>query len=443
MSKVKAAKSEWPSKALRYGLIGGGVGAAGSLILNALHSIRNRRRPVEQLVPRTIVEQPYYVDDDEAQRLKERGVEVNMPEFGKLAALRTTLYDRGECFTDIVEKTHVKIAEGGVGQWLGEGVTDIAVPALAGLGGGYLGFRGVDWLFDKMHKDSAKDRYDKKRQELRRMMDQMNAGLGKVAYDRLHGGNLGDQMAFFVNNIEEISKIAGEILHAKGVTKTALFQEQGNKLLESIKPMAKGYGGWMIGLPLALAAASAFPAALRAFKQRNPNTQTVREIEDYYRELPDQPRIKLVPTLRRRPKQQEQEEDAREPIAGPGYKAAAASNPSLAGGPVHSSIEPPRIDTSPDEPQADLADRPGVPMSLGQPATAGPASNTAMPHPNSQTSTSPTLAGPGQAPSAVKPFSGMFANTGFTRRNVGNMPAPKNPQARTPQTMAGIGNALG
>lgn len=432
---------DWKSKALRYGLLGGGLGAAGSLVLNAIHSATNRRKPVEQLVPKTIVEQPYYIDEEQAKRLKERGIKVRLPEFGKLASVRESIYGRGKCFGDSVEsKTHLKLAEGGVGQWLGEGITDFAVPALAGLGGGYLGFRGVDWLYDKMHKDSAKERYEKRRAELQRLMNQMNTGLNKVAVDRMRGGNLGDHMAHFVNNIDEIVKVAGEIMRENNVKCADVFRSIGDKVWGSTKPLWKGYGG-LIGGAGALAAIAALPSAIRAFKQRNPNRQTLQDIESYYRDLPDQPRVKLVPTLRRPPRQRSEEEDDEQDnvIAGPGRKAAAATNPSLAGEPVHSSIHPPDVDTSPDEPRAELSGRPGVPMTLAQPATAGPASNTAMPSPNSQTSTSPTLASPVRPPRMT---GGAFANTGFTRRNVSNMPMPKNPSARTPSTMANIGNAV-
>jgi len=373
---------DWMKHALRTGLLGAGTGAAASLVLNAIYHARNNRRPAGEIIPQSIVERPYYIDDDQAAQLESKGIPVNRG-YGSLKTAREALYDAGNCITDVIKSIprvrRPKLA--GFMDSIGRGARDVALPMLTGLAGGYAGFKGVDYLIDNMAKETAKERYERKRKELQEMLQQTTPSVAKVAEDAVNNGALAEDVPAFVKCATLLTKVGAGKSFTQSLT---------DNLTGWTDDVGETWGGYGIALPFALASMVALPKAINAFREKNPNAKKMTDIEDYYRDLPEHPRIKLVPTLRRPAANKPAEED--DEI----QKVAEAAEPKTT-----STVTP------------DLS-------------------------PEVTTPKQPLAAPAGQ-------FNGRFSmssNMGVTRQRPNNLPNPEDPEGATP-TITGAISPLG
>ena len=286
--------ADWQRNALKWGLLGGLGGAGTSLLLNTIYHAQNNRKPVDQLVPSSILDQPYYVDDEQAKTLEEQGIKVNPG----IKTAREALYAHGRCLSDAVRK-HVHLPKvAWFEEYMEHGIKNGTVPILSALGAGYAGFRGVDYLMDSMAKDTAKSRYEKKRKELEQLMAQMHGGVSKVAEDYVDGGRM---VATVPATIAAYADGLALSKTAEGKSWRDIIKGGWNSALGAGDDVGKSYATGFIGIPLAIAALMSFPKAVEAFRTNNPNNQAVTDIEEHYKDMPEHPQVRMVPTRRAAP----------------------------------------------------------------------------------------------------------------------------------------------
>lgn len=260
---------------LRYLGTAGGGALGGFALASLLNSIgrysKGRGMPGNPaaVVPSTRMVQPLFVNDDEAKRLEAQGIKTHSPDFvSHLDDLNLAKTATGE-------------ENAGVGGWLSDSVGTAgkwALPAAVGLGAGYAGFVGGDKLYDNIRKQKARDAYLQKRQRLNALIAQIGGGIQKTA--ACHVENRTDHHFMMV----ALRKIA--------MLKTAepsMFE----KMMGAIGPA-------VIGAPFLLGAVSAFPGARRETEENNPNRDKIKELEDFYREQPDTPHLRLVPVRKQK-----------------------------------------------------------------------------------------------------------------------------------------------
>jgi hypothetical protein len=237
---------------LTYGLGGAGLGAmlgaltaAGPKVLDTDYAPRS----VDKVIPKKVIPQPVFVDEAMAQRLAKRGIIVR-----KMQAPRDAAAGNETSGIDTMQKVAIwPFEENAVPNAIVGGATKMlpAVVGLSALGGAYY---GVNKMMANRAKDAAKRKYVEKRRQLNELIASLDnasndpAGLGKVAFE-----------------------------------------------LSDVLP-------WLIGVPFIAGGAMAFGDGYDSAVKRNPNIKAQADLDKYYADLPDTPKIQLTPVLKAKPK---------------------------------------------------------------------------------------------------------------------------------------------
>lgn len=241
--QVKTAIHPDVADVIKYGVGGAGIGALLAAITAASPKLIKSEftpRSASKVVPKRILPQPVYVDDDMADRLSRRGVTVHQ---GKM--LRPAVEGDEQSGIDPMQKVADDILESIAGG--AKKLAPWAVGATA-MGGAYL---GVNKMIARRAKQQAKEKYIAKRRQLNALL----AGLNDAG-----GGNL--------------QKIAA---------------------LEDVLP-------WLIGVPFLAGGAMSFNDGKDSAIAANKNIKAVEDLDRFYADLPDTPKLQLTPVRRPNPK---------------------------------------------------------------------------------------------------------------------------------------------
>lgn len=245
------------SDSLAYGVGGAGLGAvlaaltaAGPQFIDSPYGAKK----VSKVIPKKVVPHPVYVDEDMAKRLAGKGIMVRKYDAPKdpvagdetaamdpMQKLATWPFDSAGATTD-------------VGNSILGGAKKI-LPFAAGLGALGGTYYGVNKLIANRTKDKEKAQYIAKRRELNALLAALN--------------NAEEQVA------PGMPKVAFEISDALP---------------------------WLIGVPFLAGGALAFGDGYDAAVARNPNIKAQGELDKFYADLPDTPKVQLTPVLRPKPK---------------------------------------------------------------------------------------------------------------------------------------------
>lgn len=293
-----AGNNEWLYNMLRYGAVGLGAGGATSALLNAIYHATNKPKKWENVIPSTVVNRPVYVTPEQAQELQSLGIHSYTPQRNPLVKAAV---DNQVNFLEAVKDVPGITKQS---DFLGaayEGFRDTALPILAGLGAFYGGFRGVDYLYDRIHRNQAKQQYEERRRQLEELLSQVGPGVQKLAEDYVEGGTMCALAPQMIGQVNKIASEARRILKEAGEDNwwDSMTGWIGENL--GVNSAMRDYAGLAIGLPLVIGGALTLPKAVQAFRDNNPNRETMREIEERYRDLPRRPQIRLVPIIRQQP----------------------------------------------------------------------------------------------------------------------------------------------
>lgn len=257
---------------LAYGVGGAGIGAVLAALTAASPNFLNSpysARSVDKVVPKKVIPKPVYVDEDMAKRLARRGIVVR-----RAAAPRDAVAGDETSGIDAMQKLAFELPSwlGGasdpntnaVGDGLMGGFKKVLPPAigLAALGGTYY---GVNRAMANRNKDKEKAEYVAKRRQL-------NALLAAL------------------DNAEQSSPLS----------KVAFS-------LEDALP-------WLIGVPFFTGGALAFGDGYDAAVAKNPNIKAQAELDRFYADLPDTPKVQLTPVLRPKPRMKKQRGPENDPL---------------------------------------------------------------------------------------------------------------------------------
>jgi len=206
-------------------------------------------RGVDKVIPKKVIPQPVFVDEEMAQRLARRGIVVR-----KMHAPRDAAVGDETAGIDSMQKVAIwPFEENAIPSAIADGATKV-LPAVVGLGALGGAYYGVNKLMANRTKDKAKQKYVEKRRQLNDLIASLDnasndpSGLGKVAFD----------------------------------------------ISEALP--------WLIGVPFLAGGAMAFGDGYDASVHRNPNIKAQADLDKFYADLPDTPKVQLTPVLREKKK---------------------------------------------------------------------------------------------------------------------------------------------
>ena len=297
-------------KSVSTGLGGAGVGALTAGILNLLSRANKPGIAPSRVVPSNIIEQPLYISEEEAEKLRQRGIDVKDAHYmGKLAHDNgISLLSLGSVAEMVKEANEQMYGPTPAAQSTLQRAAMMALPILTGVGGGYFALNAFDRYLDRLHKNKKKREFEDTREQLHSLLSQDPSGaLDKVASAHVDGDPVVSVVPYVIpfcaSRFNEKHASVLDFLRTPGA---------GAQAWENIKDTtSKGLGDmsiWAIGLPALIGAGlGAIPAYRRSTAPDSKKMKRLRETDEFFANLPDKPRVKLVPVVRRGGKKKEED----------------------------------------------------------------------------------------------------------------------------------------